>query len=113
MGKAYALYLASHGASIVVNDIGGAVDGSVFTSTISPADIVVQEIKASGGLAVSDKHSVTTEANSIIQTALNTFGRIDIIINNAGIIRDKSFLKLTDSDWVSDLFYNRFKGFSY
>lgn len=58
------------------------------------------QIRASGGMAIADKHSVSSEAEGIIQTALSNFGRIDIVINNAGIIRDKSFLKLTDSDWV-------------
>ena len=104
LGKAYALYLASLGAAVVVNDIGGTLTGGRPTpGRESPADMVVTEIHAAGGVAVADKHSVTNEAESIIQTALSNFGRIDIVINNAGIIRDKSFSKLTDSDWVWSL----------
>ncbi|CAK1584587.1 unnamed protein product [Parnassius mnemosyne] len=95
LGKAYALLLASRGAKVVINDLGGGRDGS-GKSTF--ADNVVQEIKSKGGIAVADYHSVV-EGEKIIKTAIDNFGRIDILINNAGILRDKSFGKMTEQDW--------------
>lgn len=95
LGKTYALELARRGARVVVNDFGGAVDGSGGSSMA--ADEVVNEITASGGEAVANYDSVSTPEGgaSIVQTATDAFGQIDIVINNAGILRDTSFAKMT------------------
>jgi NAD(P)-dependent dehydrogenase (short-subunit alcohol dehydrogenase family) len=99
LGRAHALLLASRGAKIVVNDLGGSFDGVGSDST--PAQKVCDEIKAAGGEAVPDYNSVSDwdSAQKIIQTAVDSFGKIDILINNAGILRDKSLLKMTIEDW--------------
>src|SRR5215207_7851767 len=91
LGREHALLLASRGALIVVNDLGGAVDGT--GSDKGAAERVVDEIKAAGGEAVADTNSVSTPEGgaSIVQSALDAFGRIDVVINNAGILRDKAF----------------------
>ena len=98
LGKAYALDLGSRGAKVVVNDLGGAVDGSGSGST--PADEVVNEIIANGGEAVANYDSVATKegGQSIVQTAIDNFGTVDAVINNAGILRDKSFAKMEEED---------------
>ncbi len=98
LGKTYALELARRGAKVVVNDLGGAVDGSGGGS--AAADLVVDEIKTSGGEAVANYDSVATEESgrSIVSAALDTFGRIDVLINNAGILRDASFAKMTAAE---------------
>jgi NAD(P)-dependent dehydrogenase (short-subunit alcohol dehydrogenase family) len=95
LGKQHALLLASRGALVVVNDLGGAVDGS--GSDVGAAQLVVDEITVAGGEAVADTNSVATPEGgaAVVQTALDTFGRIDIIVNNAGILRDKSFNNMT------------------
>jgi NAD(P)-dependent dehydrogenase (short-subunit alcohol dehydrogenase family) len=95
LGKEYALELGRRGAMVVVNDLGGAVDGS--GSSQSAADVVVGEIKGAGGDAVASYDSVATRegGGAIVQTALDSFGRVDILINNAGILRDKSFANMT------------------
>ena len=100
LGKIYALELARRGAKVVVNDFGGARDGSGEGSS-SPADRVVEEIRETGGHAVANYESVATPegGENIIRTALNTYGRIDILINNAGILRDKSFMKMEPDNW--------------
>jgi 3-hydroxyacyl-CoA dehydrogenase/3a,7a,12a-trihydroxy-5b-cholest-24-enoyl-CoA hydratase len=100
LGKAYALLLASRGAKVVVNDLGGTHTGEGKSS--KAADVVVEEIKKAGGEAVANYDSVE-DGDKIVQTALDTWGRIDIVINNAGILRDTTFLKMTDKDW--DLIY--------
>jgi NAD(P)-dependent dehydrogenase (short-subunit alcohol dehydrogenase family) len=94
LGKTYALMLASRGASVVVNDLGGAADGT--GAGTSMADSVVKEITEAGGQAVSNYDSVATPegGEAICKTALDAFGRIDILVNNAGILRDKTFAKL-------------------
>ncbi len=99
LGKAYAKLLASRGAKVVVNDLGGTFDGTGSDST--PAQQVVDEIKAEGGEAVANYDSVAewASAEKIIQAAIDNFGRIDILINNAGILRDKSFLKMELEDY--------------
>ena len=99
LGRAHALLFAKHGANVVVNDLGGKQDGSGKGSEM--ADKVVAEIKAAGGKAVANYDSVSTEAgaNGIIKSALDAFGKIDILINNAGILRDTSFVKMTDAEW--------------
>jgi NAD(P)-dependent dehydrogenase (short-subunit alcohol dehydrogenase family) len=98
LGKTYALELARRGAQVVVNDLGGAPDGSGKSSSM--ADQTVDEIKKAGGQAVSNYSSVATPegGEAIIKTALDAFGRVDVVINNAGILRDKSFVKLEPPD---------------
>jgi len=104
LGRAHALELARRGARIVVNDIGGSVDGHGADGT--PAQVVVKEIEALGGEAVANFDSVHSIAGgqSIVETALTAFGQIDIVVNNAGIIRDGSFKKSepVDNDAVLD-----------
>jgi NAD(P)-dependent dehydrogenase (short-subunit alcohol dehydrogenase family) len=91
IGKTYALFLASRGAKVVVNDLGGSVrgDGSGAQGPRS-ADVVVNEIKAAGGQAAANYDSVEF-GDKIVQTAVDNFGTVDILINNAGILRDVSF----------------------
>ena len=91
LGRQHALLLASRGALVVVNDLGGALDGS--GSDVGAAQKVVNEVKALGGEAVADTNSVATPEGgaAIVKTAVDNFGRVDIVINNAGILRDKSF----------------------
>ena len=96
LGRAYALLLAARGASVVVNDLGGGMHGEGAGTTA--ADRVVAEIQAAGGEAVANYDSVE-DGPRLIQTALDAFGRLDIVINNAGILRDVSFQKMTDDDW--------------
>lgn len=98
LGKTYALELARRGAKVVVNDLGGSTDGSGAAQ--SAADAVVNEIKAAGGEAVANYDSVSTAegGNAIIQSALDAWGQVDIVINNAGILRDKSFVKMEPAD---------------
>ena len=95
LGRAHAMLLASRGAKVVVNDLGGAVDGSGSSATA--AERVVAEIVEAGGEAVADRNTVSTVegGQAIIKTALDAFGRVDIVINNAGILRDKSFKNMT------------------
>ncbi|MDV3133255.1 SDR family oxidoreductase [Mycobacterium sp. 29Ha] len=95
LGKEHAMLLASRGARVVVNDLGGNVAGVGADSTA--AEAVVKEIEAAGGVALADGHSVATQEGgiAIVQTALDAFGRVDILVNNAGILRDKSFQNLT------------------
>jgi 3-hydroxyacyl-CoA dehydrogenase/3a,7a,12a-trihydroxy-5b-cholest-24-enoyl-CoA hydratase len=100
LGRSHALLLASRGARVVVNDLGGGATGAGKSS--SAADKVVEEIKAAGGEAVASYDSVE-DGDKIVQTALDTWKRIDIVVNNAGILRDTSFKKLSDDDW--DLIY--------
>ncbi|MDG1957365.1 MAG: SDR family oxidoreductase [Candidatus Binatia bacterium] len=99
LGRAHALALAKEGASIVVNDLGGSVDGTGAGGTM--ADQVVAEIEAAGGKAVANHGNVTLaeDADSMVATAVQSFGRLDILINNAGILRDKSFKKMTEELW--------------
>ncbi|MBL4681539.1 MAG: SDR family NAD(P)-dependent oxidoreductase [Pseudomonadales bacterium] len=98
LGREHALLLAKHGAKIVVNDLGGSVDGM---GTSDAVDLVVEEIRAAGGDAVANKASVSDRegAKSIVETAVTEFGTVDILVNNAGILRDKSFKKMTLDEW--------------
>lgn len=100
LGKSHALEFARRGARVVVNDLGGSATGEGASQ--HAATQVVDEIVAAGGEAVSNHDSVL-DGDKIIQSALDNFGRIDVIINNAGILRDKSFTKMTEDDW--DLVY--------
>ncbi len=99
LGRAHALLLASRGAKVVVNDLGGARDGTGAGTAM--ADKVVEEIRAGGGEAVPDYHGVDTAegGEAIVKTALDAYGKVDILINNAGILRDRAFHNLTEEDW--------------
>nr|AZL94338.1 hydroxysteroid 17-beta dehydrogenase 4 [Nephromyces sp. MMRI] len=100
LGRTYALMLASKGAQVVVNDFGGSVKGDLNSNSgaTRPADKVVSEIIASGGIAIANYDSVEN-GSKIIETAIKSFGKIDILINNAGILRDVSFGKMTEKDF--------------
>lgn len=100
LGRIYALELAKRGAKVVVNDLGCDPDGSGKGSG-TPADNVVQEIKELGGEAVSSYDNVATSegGKNIIISAVNTFGKVDILINNAGVLRDKSFMNMEPENW--------------
>ncbi len=95
LGRTYALMLAERGASVIVNDLGGAADGTGSSSSM--ADEVVKEITEAGGNAVANYDSVATPegGEAIVQTAIDNFGKVDVVINNAGILRDKSFVKMS------------------
>jgi NAD(P)-dependent dehydrogenase (short-subunit alcohol dehydrogenase family) len=99
LGRQHALELAARGAKVVVNDLGGALDGS--GASAGPADAVVEEIKKNGGEAVANNDDVATAegAQAIVRTALDTFGKIDIVVNNAGILRDKSFKNMAPEEF--------------
>ncbi len=101
LGKCHALAFAKRGAKVIVNDLGGSAHGEGASKTA--AQTVVDEIKAMGGEAAANYDSVT-DGDKIVQCALDNFGKIDVIVNNAGILRDVSFHKMTDADW--DLVYN-------
>ena len=98
LGRSHAHEFAKRGAKVVVNDLGGSVDG---TGSGDAADIVVKEIEGLGGVAIANNASVSDRAGakSIVEDAINAFGRLDILINNAGILRDKSFKKMTLDEW--------------
>jgi NAD(P)-dependent dehydrogenase (short-subunit alcohol dehydrogenase family) len=96
LGRAHALLFAQHGARVVVNDLGGSTHGE--GASASAADQVVAQIRAAGGEALANHDSVT-DGDKIVQHALDTFGRVDVVVNNAGILRDKTFHKMEDADW--------------
>jgi NAD(P)-dependent dehydrogenase (short-subunit alcohol dehydrogenase family) len=99
LGRAYAMDLAARGAKVVVNDLGGAVDGS--GGSVSAAQAVVDEIRAAGGEAIANGASVTDFAavQAMVKQAVDAWGRVDILVNNAGILRDKSFAKMDLADF--------------
>ncbi len=99
LGRAYARMLAAHGAKVVVNDIGGSVRGDGASS--DPAHAVVEEIRAAGGEAVAHTDDITTwdGAAALVDTAVDAFGCLDVLVNNAGILRDRTIVKLEESDW--------------
>ncbi|MCB9394782.1 MAG: SDR family oxidoreductase [Acidimicrobiaceae bacterium] len=109
LGRQHALLLASRGALVVVNDLGGSVDGT--GSDKGAAERVVDEIKALGGDAVADTNSVATPegGKAIVQTAVDAFGTVDIVINNAGILRDKAFHNM-EPDLMNPVFDVHLKG---
>jgi NAD(P)-dependent dehydrogenase (short-subunit alcohol dehydrogenase family) len=99
LGRLHALALAARGAKVVVNDLGGARDGS--GGSVSTAQAVVVEIEAAGGVAMANGASVTDYAavQAMVQAAVDAWGRVDILVNNAGILRDKSFAKMEMDDF--------------
>ena len=99
LGRQHALALAQRGAKVLVNDLGGAVDGS--GGTVTAAQAVVDEIRAAGGEALANGASVTDFAavEAMVQQAIDAWGRVDILVNNAGILRDKSFAKMDMADF--------------
>ena len=109
LGRQHALLLAKRGALVVVNDLGGSIDGS--GTDASAAQKVVDEIKAAGGEAVADHNSVATPEGgaAIVKTAVDAYGKVDIVINNAGILRDKSFHNMSP-DLMNPVFDVHLKG---
>jgi NAD(P)-dependent dehydrogenase (short-subunit alcohol dehydrogenase family) len=99
LGREHALLLAAEGASVVVNDLGGDVHGGGADQT--PAQQVVEEITASGGKAVVSGHDVADweQAEALIQLAVETFGKLDVLVNNAGILRDRYFANMSEDEW--------------
>jgi NAD(P)-dependent dehydrogenase (short-subunit alcohol dehydrogenase family) len=99
LGRQHALLLAARGAQVVVNDLGGSIDGSGVSE--GPAQKVVAEIEELGGVAVADMNSVATPegGRALVQTAIEEYGRVDIVVNNAGILRDKSFANMDPDMW--------------
>lgn len=111
LGRSYARFLAANGALVVVNDLGGARDGS--GSGTSMADAVVDEIRSAGGRAVANYSSVATAegAAEIVATALDEFGAVHGIVSNAGILRDGAFHKMSDDNWDSVLRVHLYGGY--
>lgn len=101
VGRAYALKLAEHGAKVVVNDLGSAADGR--GSDQSPAQEVVDTIRAAGGEAVANASDVSdwNGSKELIDTALEHFGRLDVLVNNAGILRDRMLVNMSEEEWDS------------
>lgn len=99
IGRSTALLLGREGARVVVNDVGGTRDGS--GQSASPAEAVVGEIRAAGGEAIANADSVATRAGAegLVAAAVKQFGKVDVMINNAGILRDKTLLKMDDAMW--------------
>jgi NAD(P)-dependent dehydrogenase (short-subunit alcohol dehydrogenase family) len=99
VGRAYALMLAKHGARVVINDLGGAPDGSGSDAT--PAQEVAQQIKREGGEAVVNTADVTSwkATEEMINQAVDTYGRLDVLVNNAGILRDRMLVNMSEADW--------------
>jgi NAD(P)-dependent dehydrogenase (short-subunit alcohol dehydrogenase family) len=102
LGRLHALALAARGAKVVVNDLGGARDGTAGTQSITAAQAVVAEIQAAGGEAIANGASVTDYAavQAMVAEAMAKWGRVDILVNNAGILRDKSFAKMELADFA-------------
>ena len=100
IGRSHALLFAKEGAKVVVNDLGGSRDGS-GAGDAGPAQHVVNEIKALGGEAVAHTEDISTwdGAKSLIQTAIDTFGTVDVVVNNAGILRDRMMVNMSEAEW--------------
>ena len=105
IGREMALAMAANGARVVVNDIGAALGGELSAENEGAAQKVVNEIKAAGGVAVASTDSVSTWASAerIVQCAVDSYGRIDAVVNNAGILRDRIFHKMSEDDWNSEI----------
>src|SRR3954469_16592918 len=101
IGREHALALAAAGANVVVNDLGGSVAGEGSDAT--PAQGVVNEIVAAGGQAVANYDDVSsfTAAETMVQRAIDRYGRLDILVNNAGILRDRMLVNMTEEEWDS------------
>lgn len=101
IGREYALLLAAEGAMVVVNDVGGARDGT--GADRGPAAAVVEEIVAAGGAAVANSNDISTWAGgeAVVQQAVDVFGRLDVLVNNAGILRDRMLFSMTEEEWDS------------
>jgi NAD(P)-dependent dehydrogenase (short-subunit alcohol dehydrogenase family) len=99
IGREYALMLAAHGAKVVVNDLGGSRDGT--GASASPAEEVVGEIRTAGGQAVVNASDVSdfAGAQQMIEQAVSSFGRLDVLVNNAGILRDRMLVNMTEAEW--------------
>src|SRR4029079_6084442 len=99
IGREYALMLAAHGAKVVVNDLGGARDGT--GASVGPAAEVVEEIRKAGGEAIVDGSDVSdfAAAKQMIDRAIATFGRLDVLVNNAGILRDRMLVNMAETEW--------------
>jgi NAD(P)-dependent dehydrogenase (short-subunit alcohol dehydrogenase family) len=99
IGREYALMLAEHGAKVVINDLGGSLDGT--GADTSPAQQVVNEIRAKGGEAVADNNDVSdwSGAKAMIDRAVESFGRLDVLVNNAGILRDRTLVNMEEAEW--------------
>jgi len=99
IGREYALMLAEHGAKVVVNDLGATPEGT--GADLSPAQAVVDEIRAKGGEAVVNGGDVSdwNDAKAMIDQAVSTFGKLDVLINNAGILRDRMLVNMTEAEW--------------
>jgi NAD(P)-dependent dehydrogenase (short-subunit alcohol dehydrogenase family) len=99
IGREYALLLAEHGARVVVNDLGGAVDGS--GDDAGPAERVADEITARGGTALASRDDVSSWAGAsrLVRNAIHTFGRLDVVVNNAGILRDRTLPNMSEAEW--------------
>jgi NAD(P)-dependent dehydrogenase (short-subunit alcohol dehydrogenase family) len=99
LGREHALLFAAEGARVVVNDLGGGPDGSGADAT--PAQQVVEEIRAAGGQAVANADDITTAAGaqSLVQQAIDEFGALHVLVNNAGILRDRTIVNMTDDEW--------------
>jgi NAD(P)-dependent dehydrogenase (short-subunit alcohol dehydrogenase family) len=99
IGREDALLLAAHGAKVVVNDVGGSVDGE--GTSAGPAQAVVDEIVAAGGEAVANTDDISTweGGEAVVRQAIDTFGGLDVVINNAGILRDRMLVNMTEAEW--------------
>jgi NAD(P)-dependent dehydrogenase (short-subunit alcohol dehydrogenase family) len=99
LGEAYCKLFAAEGAAVVVNDLGGARDGT--GANAGPAKVVAEAIEAAGGRAVANGDDVSTTGGgeAILRTALDAFGRVDILVSNAGILRDRTFANTSEADW--------------
>ena len=99
VGRAYALLLASHGAKVIVNDLGVGADGS--NADASPANEVVREIKTAGGDAIADDSDISSfvGAKRLVDAAIDTYGTLDIVVNNAGILRDRMLVNMSEAEW--------------
>ena len=99
IGRGHALELAREGAHVVVNDLGSAVDGT--GTDRGPAQVVVEEIRAAGGTAIGNGDDVSTwaGAQAVVTSAIESFGRLDVVVNNAGILRDRMLVNMTEEEW--------------